>query len=204
MCVCVYVCVCVCVCVYECTRVRLHVVCVCTCACMHSVVHVCSTHDWYTACVLPSWVLYVLVSMAYDSLLHTKCTSWVECLCESHCNALYWYWTHCCSIYKRWHQLYTSYNGEEQLNPLDTDGYANLEASLPNSYIIDAMDELRVSGHTLSQFMCLSNMFTVYLFVKPVLRLLTVFNTRLYSDLKSTLYATEAIWCLHYRAYTFN
>jgi len=51
----------------------------------------------------------------------------------------------CYSIYKRWHQLYTAYNGEEQLqSPLDTDGFANLEASLPNSYVMDAMDELRV------------------------------------------------------------
>ena len=52
----------------------------------------------------------------------------------------------CYSIYKRWYQLYTAYNGEEQLqSPLDTDGFANLEASLPNSYVMDAMDELRVT-----------------------------------------------------------
>ena len=51
----------------------------------------------------------------------------------------------CYSIYKRWHQLYTAYSGEEQLpSPLDVEGFANLEASLPNSYIMNTMDELQV------------------------------------------------------------
>ncbi|XP_065913078.1 calcium and integrin-binding protein 1-like [Dysidea avara] len=49
-------------------------------------------------------------------------------------------------IYKRWHQLYTAYSGEEQLpSPLDVEGFANLEASLPNSYIMNTMDELQMN-----------------------------------------------------------
>ena len=49
------------------------------------------------------------------------------------------------SIYQRWHQLYTSYNGPEQLRNLtDFDGYANLEASLPNTYLMENLEQLQV------------------------------------------------------------
>lgn len=46
-------------------------------------------------------------------------------------------------IYQRWHQLCMAYTGPEQLNVADIDGYANLEAALPNTYLMENLEQLQ-------------------------------------------------------------
>lgn len=49
------------------------------------------------------------------------------------------------SIYQRWQQLYTSYDGSEQLrNFADMDGFASMDASLPSTYVMENLEQLQV------------------------------------------------------------
>ena len=55
------------------------------------------------------------------------------------------YYVFAYSIYQRWHQLYTSYDGPEELTDVaDTQGYAKLDAYLPSTYVMENLEQLRV------------------------------------------------------------
>jgi len=50
------------------------------------------------------------------------------------------------SIYQRWHQLYTSYyDGPERRGVADSEGFANLNAFLPISYVMENLEQLQVA-----------------------------------------------------------